>query len=36
MIVPIHMSEYEKERFYEASRVVKETTKEVMDALKED
>lgn len=36
MIVPIHMNEYEKERFYEASRIVKETTQEVLDALNED
>lgn len=30
------MNEYEKERFYEASRIVKETTQEVLDALNED
>ncbi|WP_410319124.1 malate dehydrogenase [Methanobrevibacter sp.] len=33
MIVPIHMNEYEKNKFYEAANVVKETTDEVLDAL---
>ena len=36
MIVPIHMSDYEKEKFYEATRIVKKTTKEVLEELKED
>ena len=36
MIVPIHMNDYEKEKFYEAATVVKEITDEVLLELKED
>ena len=36
MIVPIHMSDYEKNKFYEASRIVKQTTDEVLKALGDD
>ena len=36
MIVPIHMNEYEKERFNEAAEVVRETTKFVKSSLDED
>lgn len=36
MIVPIHMNDYEKKKFYEASEIVKETTEEVLEALSEE
>lgn len=36
MIVPIHMNDYEKEKFFEAANVVKETTDYVLNELKED
>ena len=36
MIVPIHMNEYEKERFNEAAKVVRETTEFVKSSLDED
>ena len=36
MIVPIHMNDYENNKFYEASRIVKETTEEVLEALNND
>ena len=36
MIVPIHMNEYEKERFNEAAEVVRETTEFVKSSLDED
>ena len=36
MIVPIHMNDYENNKFYEASRIVKETTDEVLEALNND
>ena len=36
MIVPIHMDKHEKEMFYEAASIVKETTDEVLLELKED
>ncbi|MBQ6512403.1 malate dehydrogenase [Methanobrevibacter sp.] len=36
MIVPIHMNDYEKEKFFEAANVVKETTDFVLNELKED
>ncbi|WP_295112348.1 malate dehydrogenase [uncultured Methanobrevibacter sp.] len=35
MIVPIHMNDYEKKKFLEASEIVKETTDEVLEALDE-
>ena len=36
MIVPIHMNDYEKEKFFEAAEIVKETTDYVLKELKED
>ena len=36
MVVPIHMSDYEKNKFHEACRIVKETTDEVIQALDDD
>ena len=36
MIVPIHTTDYEKERFYEAANIVKETTDYVLHELEED
>ena len=36
MIVPIHMNDYEKNKFHEACRIVKETTDEVLQALDND
>lgn len=36
MIVPIHMNDYEKKKFLEASEIVKETTDEVLEALDEE
>ena len=36
MIVPIHMNDYEKEKFFEASRVVKETTDLVFKELESE
>ena len=36
MIVPIHMNDYEKEKFFEASKVVKETTEFVLNELKKE
>ena len=33
MVVPIHMNSYEKEKFYEAADIVKETTDEVLSDL---
>ena len=36
MVVPIHMNSYEKEKFYEAADIVKETTDEDLSDLKED
>ena len=36
MIVPIHMDKHEKEMFYEAASIVKETTDEVLLELKEN
>lgn len=36
MIVPIHMNDYEKDKFYEAANAVKATTDDVLNELKED
>lgn len=36
MIVPIHMNDYEKEKFLEAAKIVKKTTDDVKKALDED
>lgn len=36
MVVPIHMNDYEKEKFFEASKVVKETTEFVLNELKKE
>ena len=36
MIVPIHMNDYEKEKFFEAANVVKETTDYVLNELRGD
>ncbi len=36
MIVPIHMNDYEKEKFYEAANVVKQTTDDVLKELEKD
>ena len=36
MVVPIHMNSYEKEKFYEAADIVKETTDEVLSDLNEN
>ena len=36
MVVPIHMNDYEKEKFFEAAEIVKETTDYVLKELKED
>lgn len=36
MIVPIHMNEYERDKFIEAAEVVREATVDVLNELKED
>ncbi|MGX8694629.1 MAG: malate dehydrogenase [Methanobrevibacter sp.] len=36
MVVPIHMNDYEKEKFFEAANVVKETTDYVLNELKKE